>query len=228
MFTICSIENLSGAELYLHGHTFSIGEVYSISDEVRVSWAESDSVISAITSGDVIVHGVSGAITEGISKQIDWLKNYMPHLLEVEKMPPFAEPLHRTKKDATSDIITCPKNTVTTVLYDVDEEMYVSGGDMIIRNAQFGDYVSADVHDTDAVIPEAYRPFLCENWPIVATYILKQYIRFEGRDYTVHTIDTKPLNAKITGGLKLRVSYHAVDSGVDREVGVNYDLTKAL
>ncbi len=146
--------------------------------------------------------------------------------VEVKKTPdpaPFAAPSFRTKRAATASLITIQPNSSENIDYTLLEERYVHGGQMILVGAQIGDYVEAMIVDTLGIIPEAYRAAVCENYPIVATYIIKEWVLAE-----VHTIDTYPLNAKISAGLTLRVKYHAAASGTDRQVGVTYYLTKKV
>lgn len=146
---------------------------------------------------------------------------------------PFALPTYRTKRDATN-ILTVNPGTSNVMDYLVTEERYVSGGELITENAEFGDYISASVHDTDSVIPAPYRAALCEAWPIVATYVIKRYVSvrtpgsIQAGSVTENTINTFPLNAKITAGLHLRFTYFATNTGLDRRIVINYHLTKKL
>jgi hypothetical protein len=123
---------------------------------------------------------------------------------------------------------TCPINDDTDIDYQLTAERYVKGGCLIVKNAEFGDYIVASVYDKDSVILEQYRATLCENWPVVSTYVEKEFIEYKGETYTVHKLNTAPLSAKISAGLYLRVGYNATDSGSAREVLLNYDMTKAL
>ena len=147
---------------------------------------------------------------------------------------PFAIPSYRTKRNATADIITIESGHTQTVDFKLTVERYVSGGCIVIENAEFGDYCTAEVIDIDGVIPAPYRSVLCENYPTVAIYIEKEFIKVKtpgtitAGSVTQHEIDTYPLNAKITSGLYLRVTYIATSSGLDRRVCVNYYLTKKL
>lgn len=138
---------------------------------------------------------------------------------------PFAQPTHRTKRDATPDIVTVPVNTPTPIDFQMTVERYVSGGEILVLNPEFGDYVTAEVYDKDSVIPSPYRAPLCEAWPSVAKYLVKQFIN---SSVMGTIIDTYPLNAKITAGLYLRVTYYPTNTGADRKIAVNYHLTKAL
>jgi hypothetical protein len=79
--------------------------------------------------------------------------------------------------------------------------------------------------DVSSLIPEAYRAALCENWPVVAKYINKHWVN-PGKPGQV--IDTYPLNARITAGLALRITYTASNAGSSRKVGINYFLSKKL
>jgi hypothetical protein len=146
----------------------------------------------------------------------------------IESTPPFAQPTYRTKRNATSSLITIAANSHEHVDFRLTAERYVSGGCIIVDGAEFGDYAEAEVVDADSVIPEAYRAALCENWPTVAKYIEKEWIEVNKGGITRHKIDTYPLNAKITAGLYLRVTYYTTSTGSSRSVGVNYYLTKKL
>jgi hypothetical protein len=163
------------------------------------------------------------------NEAINYLKDFdtEPKPVNVEKSPPFAEPLFRTKRDSSAEG-TCDKNDSVTIDYRLLVEKYCAGGFLVIKNAQFKDWVKAQVYDKDEVIPEPYREALCENWPVVAEYITKEWIKFKGDEHTIHEIKTKPLNAKISAGLYLRVVYNASDSGIQREIITTYDLTVKL
>lgn len=172
------------------------------------------------------------------SEQSDFETNFKPlankiviSQLEITKQPdpsPFAQPLYRTKRSATANVLQVEPNTNGEVVYVLAQERYVSGGCLIVYDAQPGDYITAEVEDTDGIIPAAYRAALCEAHPIVATYIEKEWVQANPNGVTVHEINTHPLNAKITAGLYLCLHYHAVDAGVARKIYVNYYLTKKL
>jgi len=155
-------------------------------------------------------------------------------IIEQPEPHPFAAPDYRTKNNATTSIETCALNDTADIDFQLTTERYVSGGEITVKNPEFGDYMTACVYDGDEVIPEAYREALCEDWPCVAEYVEKEWIPMgnvatKGDDFFVsHTLDARPLQAKISAGLYLRITYHAVNSGGDREIAVNYNLTKKL
>jgi hypothetical protein len=140
---------------------------------------------------------------------------------------PFALPSFRTKLNCTPSIIDVAPDTTTAIDYQITEERYATGGTLIVHNAQLGDYVTASVYDKDGVIPAPYRPALCEAHPIVATYVEKHWVEAVS-DKVLMSINTYPLNAKISIGLYLRLTYHAVGGSLDRKVAVNYKLSKKL
>jgi len=141
---------------------------------------------------------------------------------------PFALPSYRTKRNATASLVTIPENSLNVIDFVMGQERYVTGGALIVKNAQLGDYITASVYDGNSIIPEAYRPIVCEAWPVIAEYIEKEWIKISDGSYSFHEINTYPLNAKITVGLVLRVTYHACAGGLDRVVACNYNLTKKL
>lgn len=147
---------------------------------------------------------------------------------EVQKTPPYAEPDYRTKLDATSELVVVSPGGSNITDYRMVEERYISGGQLVIKGAVFGDWFSAEVRDIDGVIPASYRASLCENWPIVAKYITRRWVTVGDGEHSVVEVDTRPLNAKITANLYLRITYNAVSGGGDREIAMNYDLTKKL
>ena len=170
--------------------------------------------------------------------QIDFEDNYMvlalsslSNKVEVTEQTPFARPDYRTKMDAIPNWITCSPDTATIMDFTLTEERYVTGGEIIFKNAKEGDYITAEVYDgfTGGVIPEPYRATLCEAWPTVAQYVTRRYLVPTIVDgYGVLALDTYPLNAKISQYLQLRVTYHSTDELGDRRVTVNYNLTKKL
>ena len=154
-----------------------------------------------------------------------------PQTISVVSVPdpaPFAQPTYRTKRNATNSIVTVQSGESGDIDFLLTAERYTAGGTLLVDGAQFGDYAVACVYDKDGVIPAPYRAALCEDWPMVATYIEKEWIEVNVGGITRHKIDTTPLNAKITAGLYLRVIYHATNEGGDRKIGINYYLTKKL
>jgi hypothetical protein len=166
-----------------------------------------------------------------------YLLNNQPQSVNIVSAPepePFAIPLYRTKRNATASILTIEPSNTQIIDFKLTAERYVSGGSLVIENAEFGDYCSAEIVDLDGNIPEQYRDSLCENYPVVAVYIEKEFIKVntpgsvQNGSISIHEIDTYPLNAKITQGLYLRVTYIAVNSGINRRVAVNYSLSKKM
>ena len=151
--------------------------------------------------------------------------------IKITSMPspsPFATPTFRTKRNATESTIEILPGGAESIDFLLTVERYVSGGALLIQNGEFGDYITAEVHDPLEVIPVAYRAALCENWPTIATYIEKEFVEIRDGVHCIHKIDTYPLNAKITAGLCLRITYHAINSGNTRKICANYNLTKKL
>lgn len=160
-----------------------------------------------------------------------------PNTFAISSMPdpaPFATPSYRTKKNATASLATVEPGTIGDIDFAMTEERYVSGGALIVENAEIGDYVIGYLEDKNGLIPAPYRAVLCEAWPIVAKYIEKTWIApvipgsIQAGSICHHEVNTYPLNAKITAGLFLCIEYHAANSGLPRRIGVNYDLTKKL
>lgn len=150
--------------------------------------------------------------------------------VEISKQPeplPFAQPVYRTKRMKTGNIATCVPGGNIEILFQLTGEFYTHGGAMVVENAQIGDYIYAEVEDIDGVIPAPYRNIIAEAWPVVATYIVGEWVEVQGQ-YSIHKIDTKPLVAKLTAGLYLSFHYVATNVGTDRKIGINYYMNKKL
>jgi hypothetical protein len=176
----------------------------------------------AVNKAEVRVNGALCWLSEAISILSGQLLS-----VKVSATPPFAEPDYRTKMDATASWVDCTPNAVTNIDFILAEERYVTGGELIFHNSKKGDYISAEVNDINGSIPEAYRAELCENHPTVGLYIPKRWI-IPTDGYGSLEINTYPLNAKISAGLCLRISYHSSEEAGIREIAVNYNLTKKL
>ena len=178
----------------------------------------------ALSSGDEAI--LSALVTAHVIVALVNVPNAVSVVSQPDP-PPFAQPTYRTKLNATADLLTVAPGANQDIQFKLTQERYVTGGAIIVKGAQLGDYVTAEVEDIDGLIPAPYRAALCESWPIISTYIEKQWVEVQG-EYTVMKINTYPLNAKISAGLYLCVHYYAAAGGSDRTVGVNYSLTKKL
>jgi hypothetical protein len=219
------VKNNSGASGVWCGQTIANGEYYTIQQQELVRWQSDDAVILSLSNGALI--GNDGTVDFTAAIAVKYLLGSAVEVTKLSEAEPFAKPTYRTKLNATADIVTIAPNTTGEINFQLLSERYVTGGSLVVKNAVIGDFITAEVKDLDGVIPEIYRPALCEAHPIVSAYIEKHWVEVQG-EYSNMKINTYPLNAKITPGLYLCVSYHAVNSGSNRELGVNYHLTKKL
>lgn len=220
-YGILKVKNIDTIDGTYCGQLIPVAETYTVPDNERNKWISSTEVFDAITNGKIQIGDSTTFYTDKVQQ---WNIVLDRVSLPVSELPPYARPDYRTKMDSTPDIIDVEPNTESHIDYKLTEERYVSGGEIVITGAVMGDHVSASIYDKDSVIPTAYRTALCENHPIVAEYIKKMWIDPNGKNI----IDTRPLNAKITANLYLRITLHTVNSGSTRKVGINYFLTKKL
>ena len=177
------------------------------------AWLQSLRPIVQVTNPTQEVVVKSGTLTAAISTPLD--------------NNPFAVPTYRTKYNATQSWVDVQPEAIITNDFHLTAERYVAGGQLLIQNASKGDYVTAEVCDVDGVIPAPYRAALCENYPTVALYVERWWVNPTAEFITID-LDTAPLNAKISAGLYLRVTYCAAAGGSTRSLAINYKLTKKL
>ena len=197
---------------------------YVLSAAEYPAWKSDPKVIQDISDLKLLVHNGSAYLASGPDAVNYFLENATKNV-NVVGSPPFAEPSFRTKRNRTSTLATIPPGQTVNIDYYITSERYVHGGAVVYSNAVLGDTVTAEIMDLDGIIPEPYRPALCEAWPSVSKYIEGEWVP-EGNGR--HEINTYPLSAKISAGLYLRLTYTAVNSGSDRKMGINYYLTKKL
>jgi len=224
--TTCFLKNISGEIKNILNKEFQIDEVYQLPDNLRVDWASSDTVLSEIV-GNVLSVGNGNSYFSTVNEMINYLKENVPIDTNVISQPPFAEPTYRTKRAAIASVVEVAAGATENLDFQLTADRYVTGGDVCVKNAVLGDHITACIYDKDSVIPEAYRAALCEAWPVVATYVEKAFLLIQGEHSTM-TMDTYPLNAKVTAGLYMRITYHAVNSGETRQAITNYHFTKRL
>lgn len=219
------VKNATGSSGIWCGQTIASGDYYTIQPAELSRWQSDDTVLLSLANGSLIGNDGTQDLTSAIA--IKYLLGAVVEVTKLAEPQPFAVPAYRTKMDATINLLTVAAGQNADIQFQMTAERYVTGGSLVVKNAVIGDYITAEVEDVDGVIPEAYRPLVCESYPVVSQYIPKRWVEVQGEN-TVMKINTYPLNAKITAGLYLCVHYYAVNSGSDRVVGVNYDLTKKL
>lgn len=218
---VITVKNLTASDKdWGTGKVFSAYEEITLTEANLPNYRDRESFLTAIFNDEAQI-GDGDAYFSNKNKQVDWLKGNLNCITDT---PPFAKPTYRTKNNAISNIASVPINSSLNIDLLISEERYVSGGTMIVENATLGDYITAEVVDKDGAIPEAYRADLCENYPTVNIYVEKMWI--DPQNPTI--LDTRPLNAKITAGLYLRITYYAINEGSTRKVAINYDMQKAL
>lgn len=227
--SIVVLKNVDSVTHVWNGQSINAAASYTIQDSELKGFANNDALLEDIANGLAVINDGTSDIV-GTSNQIDYLKGKLASQVEITSQiepHPFAAPTFRTKRNATSTWVDCLENATTHIDFLLTEERYVSGGEIIYKNAKKGDYVTASVYDKDSVIPAPYRAALCEAHPVVAEYISKKWV-IPSDGFNSFEINTYPLNAKVTAGLYLRVSYVATSEAGTREAAINYHLTKKL
>jgi hypothetical protein len=221
-----TIKNTDTSNHTWGGVLFTPDMVYTLqSSQEQLSFANDSSFVSGLSSGMAQV-SFDSVIQTDIASTIAALRGEQV-FVKVLESPPFAKPDYRTKRDATGAWLEVAASETKVVDYVLNEERYVTGGEIIYFGAKKGDWIEAEVNDPYGYIPEPYRAALCENHPTVAKYIIKKWLK-PSDSYESFTIDTYPLNAKISAGLSLRIVYHATSEAGSRSIAINYHLTKRL
>lgn len=103
------------------------------------------------------------------------------------------------------------KNTTTDFDLKVDkEECYCSGGEIIVKDAEHGDYIEIQVVDVDNI-------FGYGAGTVLATYLKKWFVDYRGKN-----VLEVPYAGYIYKNLYLRLKYTSVSSIQDVKVAINY------
>ena len=124
----------------------------------------------------------------------------------------------RNKFDYSEDgtIGTATKNTTTDLDFKITgNKVYVQGGQIIFKNAAWGDYITAQVVDKDNVLGSGAGTILNE-------YITKRYLHPELKKSELEV----PYAGMVPQNTYLRIKYTSVGILDDVEFAVNYSLHK--
>ena len=122
------------------------------------------------------------------------------------------------KYDYNSDgnQFTATKDTTTTNDYKVTTaNTYVSGGEFLYDNAEWGDYIVVEIFDKDDILPTPLTG-------MVKTHITKRYLH-PNRDCEALNV---PYAGKVPQNCYLRIKVVSTGTTNDLNCAVNYDLHK--
>ena len=210
---------------------------YKNSTDCNIDYLENDSwYFLYLSNGDFRIQCSIEKKNPKSEDQIDFETNYknLPDtnakynsVVEVSDSAPFARPDFKTRRDGDSAWREVEADSINTSEYKLLNERYVSGGECIVIGAKKGDWISAEVNDKDGVIPEIYRDALTENYPTVSQYVIRANMSPDSSS-KIYTLNTYPLNAKLTPGLYLMIKYHASSEIGTRSFVSNYYLSEKL
>lgn len=106
---------------------------------------------------------------------------------------------------------TATKNTTTNFDFKVTKDMcYCSGGEIIVKDAEHGDYIKIEVIDKDNVLGYGANT-------VLQVYLEKWHVDYHGKN-----VLEVPYAGKIPNGVYLRLKYTSMSSTTDVKVAVNY------
>jgi len=164
------IKNADIIERTWRGTSFEVGEYRQIPVDEYPRWASDSTLLADIANGKAVVAKDDTGTTDftDLNDAISYLRGELSTHVSVDEQPPFAKPDFRTKYSATSSKQTVAVNSSQMIDFELVAERYVSGGEIIIKNAQFGDYVTASVVDKNGL----YAP----AGTVLANYVVKQWV----------------------------------------------------
>lgn len=111
--------------------------------------------------------------------------------------------------DGISGVAT--KNSTTTFDFKiVEDNCYCSGGEIIVKDAEHGDYIKIEIVDVDNILGYGYNT-------VLQTYLQKWFVDYRGKN-----ILEVPYAGYIYRNLYLRLKYTSVGTTNDVKVAVNY------
>jgi hypothetical protein len=167
-------------------------------------------------------------MTAEASNQSDFETNYKPYANQpiAQALFPFAVGTVRFAGDSAAIAFIAPGSLSFNMDYRVDPTLYprglyITGGELVLFNSAFGDYISAQVVDNDNVLGDGAGL-------VLDTYINRWYTQVPINDKSTTTMEIETnYAALIYPGLYLRLSYTST-GGVTVGVAVNYDLHQPL
>lgn len=106
---------------------------------------------------------------------------------------------------------TAVKNSTTSFDFKIDkDDLYCSGGEIIVKDAECGDYIEIHVVDIDNVFGYGANA-------VLATYLKKWFIDYRGKN-----VLEVPYAGYIYKNLYLRMKYTSIGNTNDVKLAVNY------
>lgn len=106
---------------------------------------------------------------------------------------------------------TATKNTTTTFDLKIDKDKcYCSGGEIIVKDAEHGDFIEIQIIDIDNILGYGANT-------VLQTYLKKWFIDYRGKN-----VLEVSYAGRIYENLYLRLKYTSVSSTTDVKMAVNY------
>lgn len=103
------------------------------------------------------------------------------------------------------------KNTTTNFDFKIDKgQCYCSGGEIVVKDAEHGDYIEIQVIDIDNILGYGANT-------VLQTYLKRWYIDYRGKN-----VLEVPYAGRIYENLYLRLMYTSASTTNDVRVAVNY------
>lgn len=151
------IKNTTGGDKTWVGQLISAGAYYQIQDVERVQWANNSLLLTDIGSGDAVV-----ARDDSGSNDISDVNQAINHLKEIPaELDNKGSPIIRPKAFSDTEGMrfrgtgisgTATKNSSTNHDYNLPEDRYLNGVELLLENHQFDDTVKFQVVDVDGVV----------------------------------------------------------------------------
>jgi hypothetical protein len=110
------------------------------------------------------------------------------------------------------------KNSDTNIDLLLEDDCFITGGNLIVNNSVFGDYCKMQVIDIDNILGNG------ANF-VVAQFVDKWMIRSDSQ-YQMEIVEKYPV--KLIAGLYIRCIYTSIGTEIDPEVVVNFYTHLAL
>lgn len=194
------IKNDSGVQKTYAGQQILNQATYIISPTEELAFASDTSLIADVATGDVDVYKDGVLLSPLLGLQ--YIQNVLPPAITPTALPDPAS--FRFRGDTTPWTICAPGQTNLEIT--LDEERYVDGGTVVVKDANPGDYCTFQVVHPQAGVVEQF----VNKWFVIPG---------------TGKMDIQVYRARVPAGLKIRIVYNNVGS-TDVECGINLRLHK--
>jgi hypothetical protein len=193
------IKNNTTSEIIIQGQSIFPSEYYTIQSN-EVHWFSDTELIGLITNGEIIVNNGNEDFTDPVIG-LKYLTDDIPREVLTKSDNTYSLQTNAVHTTVTAGQVGILDFKLENYLGENYSAKYVKGGTVLVKNAEFGDWIEIDIIDKENLLGYGLD-FLLKK------YCIKMYIM----PNTVNVLNCPFAPGRIPCGFYLRAKYHSAST----------------